>query len=349
MDAVKTETVGPNKNKLNMVRADYAGSKSTLCSGCGHDSITNNLISALYQSSTNPYKVAKMSGIGCSSKTTAYFLNKSHGFNSLHGRMAPVATGAKVVNPELQMIGISGDGDTASIGLGGFCHLIRRNLPMVYIIENNGVYGLTKGQFSATADIGSTLKAGQTNQFQSIDLCALSIELGCSFVARSFSGDAKQLVPLLRSALQHNGTAVIDIISPCITFANHTGSTKSYDMVKELNIPLQELGYISPTPEIVVDYADGETKTVEMHDGSLLTLKKIDPRAHDISDAKQALSLLFESRQNNEFLTGMFYYNSKSSNLVEQLRMAQKPLVAMTETELRPTESALRTSLQEFF
>ncbi len=349
METAKTETAAAGKNKLNMARADYAGSKSTLCSGCGHDSITNNLISALYQSSINPYKVAKMSGIGCSSKTTAYFLSKSHGFNSLHGRMAPVATGAKAVNPDLQMIGVSGDGDTASIGLGGFCHLIRRNLPMVYIIENNGVYGLTKGQFSATADIGSTLKAGQENQFQSIDLCALSIELGCSFVARSFSGDAKQLVPLLRSALQHPGTAVIDIISPCITFANHQGSTKSYDMVKELNTPLQELGYIAPTPEIAVEYSDGETKQIQMHDGSLLTLKKLDARAHDVTDAKQALNVLFESRQKNEFLTGLFYYNESPANLITQLKMPQKPLAAMTDSELRPSESALRECLKEFF
>ena len=214
METPKVESAAPSKNQRGLSRADYTGAKSTLCSGCGHDSITNNLISALYQSSINPYKVAKMSGIGCSSKTTAYFLNKSHGFNSLHGRMAPVATGAKAVNHELSMIGVSGDGDTASIGLGGFCHMLRRNVPMVYLIENNGVYGLTKGQFSATADKGTTQKSGQLNQFESIDLCALAIELGCTFVARSFSGDAKQLVPLLRSALQHPGTAVIDIISP---------------------------------------------------------------------------------------------------------------------------------------
>lgn len=349
MDTSKTEAPVANKNKLQLSRADYNGAKSTLCSGCGHDSITNNLISALYQSSINPYKVAKMSGIGCSSKTTAYFLNKSHGFNSLHGRMAPVATGAKAVNPELAMIGVSGDGDTASIGLGGFCHLIRRNVPMVYIIENNGVYGLTKGQFSATADVGSTLKSGQINQFQSIDLCALAIELGCTFVARSFSGDAKQLVPLLRSALQHPGTAVIDIISPCITFANHNGSTKSYDMVKELNVPLQELGYISPTPEIAVDYAEGETKTIEMHDGSLLTLKKLDPRAHDVTDAKQALTVLFESRQKNEFMTGLFYYQEASNNLIDQLTLTPTPLAQLTEKELRPTEQALRDCLVEFF
>lgn len=349
VETTKTEATTPGKNNLNLARSDYSGSKSTLCSGCGHDSITNNLISALYQSSINPYKVAKMSGIGCSSKTTAYFLSKSHGFNSLHGRMAPVATGAKIVNPELQMIGVSGDGDTASIGLGGFCHMIRRNVPMVYIVENNGVYGLTKGQFSATADVGSTLKSGLTNEFQSIDLCALAIELGCSFVARSFSGDAKQLVPLLRSALQHPGTAIIDIISPCITFANHTGSTKSYDMVKELNVPLQELGYISPTPEISADYKDGETTTIQMHDGSLLTLKKIDPKAHDVTDAKQALNLLFESRNKNEFLTGLFYYKKDSDNIIDQLSLSQAPLVSLTENELRPSEQKLRECLQEFF
>jgi 2-oxoglutarate/2-oxoacid ferredoxin oxidoreductase subunit beta len=349
MDTNNTETPTASKNKLNLARTDYTGAKSTLCSGCGHDSITNNLISALYQSSINPYKVAKMSGIGCSSKTTAYFLSKSHGFNSLHGRMAPVATGAKAVNQDLLMVGVSGDGDTASIGLGGFCHMVRRNLPIVYIIENNGVYGLTKGQFSATADIGSTLKTGQTNQFQSIDLCALAIELGCTFVARSFSGDAKQLVPLLRAALQHSGTAVIDIISPCITFANHKGSTKSYDMVKELNIPLQELGYISPTPEIAVDYNEGESKTIQMHDGSFLTLKKLDSRAHDVSDAKQALNVLFESRKNNEFMTGLFFYKDSQENLINQLNLPAKPLTEFDEKDLRPSESALRESLKEFF
>ena len=247
------------------------------------------------------------------------------------------------------MVGISGDKDTASIGLGGFCHMIRRNVPMVYIVENNGVYGLTKGQFSATADVGSTLKSGLTNEFQSIDLCALAIELGCTFVARSFSGDAKQLVPLLRSALQHSGTAIIDIISPCITFANHTGSTKSYDMVKELNVPLQELGYISPTPEIAVDYADGETTTIEMHDGSLLTLKKIDPKAHDVSEAQQALSLLFESRHKNEFMTGLFYYKKEKPNLIDQQNLVASPLVNLTENDLRPSEQKLRDCLQEFF
>lgn len=348
-DTPAAAPAAPAKNALSLSRQDYIGGKSTLCSGCGHDSITNTLITALYQSSVNPYKVAKMSGIGCSSKTTAYFLDKSHGFNSLHGRMAPVATGSKAANKDLTVLGISGDGDTASIGLGGFCHMVRRNVPMVYIIENNGVYGLTKGQFSATADYGSTQKGGLTNEFQSIDLCALAIELGCGFVARSFSGDAKQLVPLLRSALQHPGTAVIDIISPCITFANHEGSTRSYDAVKELNIPLQELGYIMPTPEIKVDYEEGETKVVPMHDGSLLTLKKIDPRDHDVHNAKDTLGMLYESRQKNQFLTGLFYYDKSKKNHVEALNTVEKPLAHLTEAELRPTPDQLKECLKEFY
>jgi len=339
----------PATNSLGLSRQDYVGAKSTLCSGCGHDSITNNLTSALYQSAVNPYKVAKMSGIGCSSKTTAYFLNKSHGFNSIHGRMAPVATGAKIANGGLTVMGVSGDGDTASIGLGGFCHLIRRNLPMVYIVENNGVYGLTKGQASATADFGSHLKSGQVNEFQSIDLCALAIELGCSYVARSFSGDSKQLVPLLRGALQHPGTAFIDVISPCITFANNEGSTRSYDAVKELNIPLQELGYITPMPEIKVDYAEGETKVITLHDGSHLTLKKLGDRDHDVHDAKQALEMLFASRHKNEFLTGMLYYDKNSSNFLESLKMSSTPMALLTEKDLLPTKQSLKDCMQEFF
>lgn len=335
-----------NSTPLN--RTDYVGSKSTLCSGCGHDSITNTLISALHQSQVNPYKVAKMSGIGCSSKTTAYFLSKSHGFNSIHGRMAPVSTGVSAANHELQIIGISGDGDTASIGLGGFCHLIRRNVPMVYIIENNGVYGLTKGQFSATADRGTTQKIGTINEFQSIDLCALAIELGCGFVARSFSGDAKQLLPLLRSAFQYNGTAIIDIVSPCITFANHEGSTRSYDAVKQLNHSLQEIGVVLPQAEIHVDYNEGETQVIEMHDGSHLTLKKLDSRAHNVTDAKAALSLLFESRQQNEFLTGLFYYNKNLKTLKDFLNPNPTPLAHLTETELRPSAESLKACINDF-
>lgn len=347
--AAPTAPSAPTTNTLGLTRQDYIGAKSTLCSGCGHDSITNNLTSALYQSSVNPYKVAKMSGIGCSSKTTAYFLNKSHGFNSIHGRMAPVATGAKAANHELMVLGVSGDGDTASIGLGGFCHLIRRNVPMAYIVENNGVYGLTKGQFSATADRGSNQKGGKINEFQSIDLCALAIELGCSFVARSFSGDSKQLVPLLRSALQHKGTAFIDVISPCITFANHEGSTKSYDKVKDLNIPLHELGFVSAQPEIHVDYQEGETKTISLHDGSLLTLKKLDSRDYDVTDAKKALEVLFESRQNNQFLTGLLHYNATNTNFTDTIQSPPVPLALLKEDILKPSRQALTECLKEFY
>lgn len=338
----------PSTNELGLSRTDYLGAKSTLCSGCGHDSITNSLISALYQASVNPYTLAKMSGIGCSSKTTAYFLNKSSGFNSLHGRMAPMSTGAKAVNQNLHVIGISGDGDSASIGLGGFAHLMRRNLPMVYIVENNGVYGLTKGQFSATADPGTIQKGGLKNEFQSIDLCALAIEMGCTFVARSFSGDAKQLVPLLKSAFQHNGTAFIDVISPCITFANHEGSTKSYDAVKEMNTQLQELGYYPPQQEIHVDYDEGTSQVVKMHDGSHLTLKKLDSRAHDVTDGKTALSLLYESRKNDEFLTGLFYFNNQATCLTDQLNLPDKALTGLNEKELRPSEEALKEIIKEF-
>ncbi|MCB0379068.1 MAG: 2-oxoacid:ferredoxin oxidoreductase subunit beta [Bdellovibrionales bacterium] len=322
-------------NELGFERNDYKGKKSTLCSGCGHDSITNHIISALFQSSVNPYDVAKLSGIGCSSKTPTYFLEKSAGFNSLHGRMAPLATGVKLVNPKLTVVGISGDGDSASIGLGGFCHLLRRNLPMVYVVENNGVYGLTKGQFSATADVGSSRKSGEINSFSSIDLCSVAIEMGCGFVARSFSGDAKQLVPLLRAALEFNGTAFIDIISPCVTFANHPGSTKSYDAVKEHKWQLQELGFIESKEEITADY-EGST-VITMHDGSKLVLTKVDGDLHDVTDVMAAQKLLFEARQNQQFATGLFYFNEEKPTLLDQQSVTGTELYRLGESELRPS------------
>ena len=326
----------------------YSGAKSTLCMGCGHDSITSHIISACYQAGVNPYTVAKMSGIGCSSKTPAYFLGRSHGFNSLHGRMAPVATGARLANRELLMLGVSGDGDTASIGLGGFAHLIRRNLPIVYIIENNGVYGLTKGQFSATADKGSTQKSGVANSLSTLDICSLAIELGASFVARSFSGDAKQLVPLLSAALRHPGTAVIDIISPCVAFANHEGSTKSYDYVREKQVRLQELGFIPAQAEIHVDYAEGTTQEIKLHDGSRLTLKKLDSRAHDLQDGLSAINLLYAARNKGEILTGLFLHRPAMSPLEEILNLSPTPLVHLPENELRPSAQALNQALDEF-
>ena len=334
-------------NTLGYGKQDYVGAKSTLCTGCGHDSITSHIITSLYQSSVNPYYVAKMSGIGCSSKTTAYFLNKSHGFNSLHGRMAPLATGAKVANQKLQMLGVSGDGDTASIGLGSFSHMIRRNLPIVYIVENNGVYGLTKGQFSATADTGTTQKAGDINPFESIDICGLAIELGCTFVARSFSGDAKQLVPLLSAALHHNGSAVIDVISPCVTFANHPGSTKAFHHVKEHIEYLNEVGFIQPNQEIKVDYEEGQTKEVALPDGSRLLLKKLSTD-HDVQDRTQGLQKLYKAKKDGHFLTGLIYYQPQTPTLMDSLDLTSTPLAHLDEKATRPSANQLVDILKSY-
>lgn len=337
-------------NRIGMTRNEYIGGKSTLCTGCGHDSISNHIVSAFFQSGINPYDVAKMSGIGCSSKTPGYWLSRASGLNSIHGRMAPCATGAKAANRNLIMIGVSGDGDTASIGLGGFAHLIRRNLPIAYIVANNGVYGLTKGQFSATADRGAKQKSGMVNPFSTIDLCSMAIDLGCTFVARSFSGDAKQLVPLLMAALKHNGTAFIDVISPCITFANHEGSRKSFAEVKEHNVILQELGFVHGFEEKTVDYAEGTTETVEMEDGSLLTLRKIDSRAHDIHNGTAAISVLRDSRERGEILTGLFYVDTahKRPTLMETLDLTDTPLAHLSEKEARPSREALSEILTTY-
>lgn len=337
----------PKTNKVGLEKSDYVGGKSTLCTGCGHDSITNHLISALYQSSIDPYSVAKMSGIGCSSKTPTYFLSKSHGFNSIHGRMAPMATGVKIANRNLKIIGVSGDGDTASIGLGSFIHLLRRNVPMLYIIENNGVYGLTKGQFSATADKESTLKSGDKNPLNSIDICSLALDVGCDFVARSFSGDAKQLVSLLSAALRHPGTAVLDIISPCVTFANHDDSTKSFSYIKQHNLHLQEMGFVQPQEEIEIDYPEGDRVEVKMHDGSMLWLAKVDSREHDPRDRRSAMNLIKDSNEKGEVLTGLFYINENSQAYEETLRLAKKPLVEITQSQ-RPSKEKLDTVMKAF-
>jgi 2-oxoglutarate ferredoxin oxidoreductase subunit beta len=334
-------------NRLGFTKADYAGAKSTLCTGCGHDTITNHIIQAFYQSSINPYQVAKMSGIGCSSKTPAYFLSKSHGFNSIHGRMAPVTTGASVVNPELTYIGVSGDGDTASIGLGSFVHMLRRNVRSVYIIENNGVYGLTKGQFSATADQGTRHKSGESNPFSNIDICSLALDVGADFVARSFSGDAKQMTALLHLALRHQGTAVLDVISPCVTFANHEGSTKSYEVVRAGQQQLQELGFIQPLQEIKVDYAEGEVKEVTLHDGSRVWLKKLE-RDHDVHDKNHAATALREAREKGQILTGLFYWNQKSKPLTSTMNLTSKPLAHLSESELKPAADSLEKLLERF-
>src|SRR6476646_1954741 len=293
-------------NRAGLTVKEYGGLKSTLCVGCGHDVITRQITQAFYDMGVEPFRTAKMSGIGCSSKTTAYFADRGHGFNAVHGRMPAVATGAVLANSSLLAIGVSGDGDTASIGAGQFVHLLRRNVPMVYIVENNGVYGLTKGQFSATADAGSKLKTGVVNDLPAIDLCAMAIELGCGYVARSFSGDMKQLVGLLKGALAHRGTALLDVISPCVTFNNHDTSTKSYKWAKDNEIPIHEIGFIPYYEEISVEYDPGTTQEVTLHDGSRIRLKKL-REEYDAMDKAKALMLCQESAQKQEFLTGLIY------------------------------------------
>jgi 2-oxoglutarate/2-oxoacid ferredoxin oxidoreductase subunit beta len=327
-------------NRIGLTLADYKGAPSTLCDGCGHDAITAQIIKAFFELGTEPHQVAKLSGIGCSSKTPAYFLNRSHGFNSVHGRMPSVATGANVANKTLKLIGVSGDGDTASIGLGQFCHLVRRNVPMIYIVENNGVYGLTKGQFSATADLGSKLKTGVVNDLPPIDLCGLAIELGCSFVARSFAGDPKQLVALLKAAASHQGTAVIDVISPCVTFNNHEGSTKSYKYAKEMETPLHELGYIPFFEQINVDYEPGSVQEVEMHDGSKIRLKKTE-RDYDPTDSLNAMVTIKKAHANKEFLTGLLYIDEAKSDFATMLHMVDEPLASLPESKTRPSKAVL--------
>lgn len=321
-------------NLLGLTRDVYKGLPTTLCAGCGHNSITNHLIKALFDYGVAPHKLAKMSGIGCSSKTPAYFVEQAHGFNSLHGRMPSAATGAKLANRELVVLGVSGDGDTASIGMGQYCHMIRRNLDITYIVENNGVYGLTKGQFSATADIGSTLKHGGANEYTTIDLCGLAIELGATFVARSFSGDGKQLVPLLQAALAHRGTAILDVISPCVTFNDHKGSTKSYEYVKEHDILLHVPDFIRVGEEIVVDYEPGTVQDVELDDGSHVLLRKIE-RNYDATDRSGAMRTIHESVAHGELVTGLLYVAANVPDLCERERMPARPLRDFGESELR--------------
>lgn len=323
-----------NLNIIGLARDVYKGLPTTLCAGCGHNSITNHLIKALYEYGVEPHKLAKMSGIGCSSKTPAYFVEQAHGFNGVHGRMPSAATGAKLANRELLILGISGDGDTASIGLGQYAHMIRRNLDTTYIVENNGVYGLTKGQFSATADIGSTQKGGSANEYATIDICGLAIELGATFVARSFSGDGKQLVPLLQAAFAHRGTAILDIISPCVTFNDHAGSTKSYSYVKDHDILLHTPDFIRASQEITVDYEPGTAQDIELEDGSHILLRKLE-RDYDATNANLALNTIHDSRERGEFVTGLLYIDTKAADLCEREKLSQKPLSQLNESDLR--------------
>src|SRR5438477_5122144 len=303
---LKIGAEAPKENRLGLKATDYSGGKSTLCAGCGHDAISNQIIRAFYEMNVDPVGVAKFSGIGCSSKTPAYFLGRAHGFNAVHGRMPAVATGAILANHKLISIGVSGDGDTASIGLGQFMHLVRRNLPMIYIIENNGVYGLTKGQFSATADEGSKLKSGVINDLPPMDLCALAVELGCGYVARGFAGDPKQMINILKGAIAHDGTSVIDVISPCVTFNNHEGSTKGYTWAKEHQELLHQIGFVPEYEQIEIDYDPGTIKEVTMHDGSRILLKKLE-EDYDPSDTVQALQRLHKAVESGAMLTGLVY------------------------------------------
>ncbi len=338
---------GPATNHLGLVQKEYQGGASTLCSGCGHDAITSAIVRALWENAENPYKVAKMSGIGCSSKTTAYFLSRSWGFNSVHGRMPSVTTGAMLANRSLLAVGISGDGDTASIGMGQFVHVMRRNLPMVYVVENNGVYGLTKGQFSATADRGSKSKKGDSNDFEPVDLCGLALELGATFVARSYSADRKQLIPILRAALDHRGTALVDVLSPCVTFNNHKGSTKSYDWGKEHEKPIHEVGYVNDWDLEEVEYEPGSGITVDLPDGGQLRLTKLDSE-YDPRDLTAAKRLLADARAKGEFLTGIFHINEDRPNLIESLNMVQDPLATLPQSVVRPGPEALEEVMESF-
>ncbi len=338
-----------SENSLGLTKKEYKGGPSTLCTGCGHDSITNHLVTALYESNTPPHLIAKISGIGCSSKTTNYFVDSAHGFNAIHGRMAPISTGAKIANKDLQIIGISGDGDSASIGLGGFVHLLRRNIPMVYIVENNGVYGLTKGQFSATADEGSTVKSGEHCYFDSIDLCSMAMTSGCGFVARAFSGDKKQLVPLIQAALNFNGTAFIDIVSPCVTFANHEGSTKSFNYVKENKFNLQEFGFVPKSDEISTDYEPGTSQMIKLHDGSFIALKKMNESEFNPTDYTLAMSEIKNAQDQKTVLTGLLYIKEDMKNFLQHEKTNTKtPLVHLEQEKIQPNQYELNQILQAF-
>lgn len=336
-----TRARGPRTNAIGLQKVDYKGRPSTLCQGCGHNSIANQIIQIAFELSIKPHEIIKLSGIGCSSKSPAYFLGQSFGFNSLHGRMPSIGTGALMTNHHLHAIGVSGDGDTASIGFGQFKHLIRRNVRMVYIVENNGVYGLTKGQFSATADEGQTLKYAGTNELPPIDICMEAILAGSGFVARSFSGDAKQVRELLKAALSHRGTAVLDIISPCVAFNNQDTSTKSYSYGREHEAPLHDFGWVPPTEEIEIgEYDPGEMQVVEMPDGSYIQLRKLEAD-YDPTDKLGALHRLQWAEEKQEFITGLIYYDDSRPSLAEVSNLVDTPLSQLAPEQMRPSPDAL--------
>jgi len=335
----------PKRNRLGLEMTPYRGGKTTLCAGCGHNAISERIIEAFFEMGVNPREVIKLSGIGCSSKSPAYFLGGAHGFNSVHGRMPSVGTGAMLANRKLIAIGVSGDGDTGAIGIGQFVHLMRRNVPMIYIIEDNGCYGLTKGQFSPTADIGSVLKNGIVNELQPIDTCTLAIQLGASFVARSFSGDKKQLLSILKASLSHRGTALIDVISPCVTFNDHEGSTKSYAYAKEHDEVLGDISFVPFFEDISIDYDPGTTTEVRMHDGSKLYLKKV-AGDYDPTDKLAAIGLLHETARRGEFATGVLYVEPDKDDFVTLLNLVDEPLSTLPLESVRPGPEVLEQLME---
>ena len=335
------------KNALGLTRRDYEGGMSTLCAGCGHDSVTAAIIEAVWQLAIRPEQLAKLSGIGCSSKTTAYFVSGGHGFNSVHGRMPSIATGAAAANRDLYYIGVSGDGDTLSIGFGQFAHAIRRNINMLYMIENNGVYGLTKGQFSASADVGSKAKRGEENVQQPIDPVLTALTLGCSFVARSFSGDKEQLVPLIMAGLTHRGFALIDVLSPCVTFNDHEGSTKSYEFVRDNYDAVVHADFVAPAQEITARYAEGEAMPVTMHDGSRILLRKLDP-AYDPTNRDKAFSYVREKQSHGEYVTGLIYIDPKGSEFHDANGTAKTPMNQVDFKKLTPGSAGMEKIMARY-
>jgi 2-oxoglutarate ferredoxin oxidoreductase subunit beta len=348
MAAEATISVQSLGRTFSLPTVAFQGAASTLCKGCGHNSITSYLIEACKSVGVNPYNTVKFSGIGCSSKTPAYFLQYSHGFNALHGRMPSVATGAVVANHQLLAIGISGDGDTANIGMGQFKHACRRNLPLLYVIEDNGCYGLTKGQFSATADLHAHLRreTGEQNNIAPFDLCLEAIAAGASFVARSFAGDKKQLVPLIKAALNHRGLSVLDVVSPCVTFNDFASSTKGWEYAREHELPLHEVGFVPRLPEIEVEQKPGEPTRVQLHDGSWITLRALRHEEHNVKDRASAMRLILESQDRNEFITGLLYVAPERPDFVELQQTVDTPLAHLSDEVLRPGPEVLAAIME---
>jgi len=345
----KPDVVHPGmpRNELGLTARDYEGGISSLCAGCGHDSITRALVQTLFELNVPPHRVAKLSGIGCSSKTPAYFAGASHGFNSVHGRMPSVATGANSVNGDLHYIGVSGDGDSLSIGFGQLCHAMRRNVNMLYIIENNGVYGLTKGQFSASADVGSKARKGDINIQPPIDPCLTALSMGCTFIARSFSGDKQQLVPLLKAGMAHQGLALVDVISPCVTFNDHLGSTKSYEFTRQHYHPAIHADFVAPAGEITASYDGGAALRVALHDGSRIVLRKVDEQ-YDPTDRSAAFSYLQKHALDGEVVTGLLYIDETKPDMHEINKLVKQPLNSIDFDNLCPGRSSL-AELQKRF